>query len=108
VTFSLSCPPQGPDTSTYFSLTLSQGATGDPDYVEASGGILAPPSPIICDDTLRSYTFNVRPSGEYADQRFQVGLATAEWSVITCTLVAPDTTNCTGTELQRDLVTIDP
>jgi hypothetical protein len=107
VTFSLTCSPQGPDTSTYFSLSLWQGPDSDP-QVQASGGILAPPSVIVCDDTRRSYTFNVRPAGEHADERFTVGPATAEWTVITCTLVAPDTTNCTGTELQRETVTIGP
>jgi hypothetical protein len=65
-----------------------------------------PPSPIVCDDTRRSYTFNVRPTEFYADERFTAGPATAEWSVITCTLVAPETTNCTGTELVREQVFI--
>jgi Ca2+-binding RTX toxin-like protein len=108
VTFSLTCSPQGPDTSTYFSLSLWQGESGDPNQVLASGGILAAPSVIICDDIRRSYTFDVRPAGDYADRRFSLGPATAEWTVITCTLVAPDTTNCTGTELQYETVTIGP
>ena len=106
VTFSLKCAPHGPETNTYFSLTLWQGRASTPNYVQASGGILAPPSIIVCDNTRRSYTFNVRPSGPYADRRFRVGKATTEWSVITCTMVAPDTTECTGTELVRQKVRI--
>ncbi|WP_459970743.1 calcium-binding protein [Nocardioides pyridinolyticus] len=106
VTFSLRCPPQGPDTATYFSLTLSQGAPDAADHVEGSGGILAPPSPIVCDDTRRSYTFNIRPGEAYAGRLFRTGAAVAEWTVITCTLVAPDTTECTGTELRREDVVI--
>ena len=106
VTFSLTCPPRGPDTAVYFSLTLSQGAAGAADHVEGSGGILAPPSIIVCDDTRRSYTFNIRPGEAYAGRLFRTGAAIAEWSVITCTLVAPETTECTGTELRREQVRI--
>jgi Ca2+-binding RTX toxin-like protein len=106
VTITLTCPPQGPGTDTYFALTLAQRPADAPHHVEGFGGIVAPPSPIVCDDTRRSYTFNVRPSEFYADERFTAGPATAEWSVITCTLVDPETTNCTGTELVREQVFI--
>lgn len=108
ITFSLACAPHGPETNTFFSLTLSQGKPNAGNYVEGSGGILAPPSIIVCDDTTRFYTFNVRPSQFYADKRFRVGAATVEWSVITCTLVAPDTTLCTATEPVRESVKISP
>jgi hypothetical protein len=106
VTFSLKCAPHGPETNTYFSLTLWQGRASTGNYVLASGGIQAPPSIIVCDNTRRSYTFNVRPSGPYADERFRVGTATTEWTVVTCTMVTPDTTECTGTELVRQKVRI--
>jgi hypothetical protein len=108
ITFSLACAPHGPETNTYFSLTLAQGKPNAGNYVEGFGGIVEPPSLIVCDDTTRSYTFNVRPSQFYADKRFRVGPAIAEWSVITCTLVAPDTTECTATELVRENVKISP
>jgi hypothetical protein len=108
VTFSIACAPHGPETNTYFALTLFQGKPDAGNYVEGFGGIVEPPSLIVCDNTTHSYTFNVRPSQFYADRRFRVGPAITEWSVITCTLVAPDTTECTGTELVRENVRISP
>jgi hypothetical protein len=108
VTFSLKCAPHGPETNTYFSMTLWQGTFGAKRYVEGFGGIVTPPSIIVCDNTRHSYTFNIRPSEAYADRRFRVGKATTEWSVVTCTQVDPETTECTGSELVRQTVRIRP
>lgn len=108
VTFSIACAPHGPETNTYFALSLFQGKPNAGNHVEGFGGIVEPPSIIVCDDSTRSYTFKVRPTQFYADKRFRVGKAIAEWSAITCTLVAPDTTECTGTELVCESVKISP
>jgi len=108
ITVKIRCADPGPATQTYFSLSVWQGAATSPKYVQASGGIQAPPSPIVCDGTTRAYQFNVRPAEPYADRTFRVGKATTEWALSSCTEVTPGNFQCTGDELTRQQVRIRP
>jgi hypothetical protein len=108
VTVAITCDPVGPNTQTYFSLSLFQGTYPHKNYVEGFGGLVEPPpSPTItCDSTTREYTFTVTPTQFYADRRFHAGPATVEYVVQRCTEVEPDTFQCIAEELVRQQVKI--
>jgi hypothetical protein len=108
VTVAITCDPVGPNTQTYFSLSLFQGTYPHKNYIEGFGGLVEPPpSPTItCDSTRREYTFTVTPSQFYADRRFRPGPATVEYVVQRCTEVEPNTFQCIAEEVVRQAVKI--
>jgi hypothetical protein len=108
-TVALRCDPAGPETTTYFSLTLWQGYYLRNDYVEGFGGIVSPDQPpIVCDGSAHVYRFTVTPTSAYAGKRFRPGPAGAEYTFTRCTEVTPGDSVCTSDELVRDRVRISP
>jgi hypothetical protein len=109
VTASITCEPVAADTTTYFSLTLWQGSYLRTNYIEGFGGLVDPTQQtVICDNTAHEYSFTVVPTQFFADQRFTPGPAMVEYQLIECTLVAPETFNCTGEGVVRESVKITP
>jgi hypothetical protein len=96
-TASVTCDPLPPDSFAALALTIFQGKLNGPNHREGQGGVgLDGVNGLICDGTAHAYSFPVRLTSFFLDQKFTPGPAMFEWFVQVCTRVDPTNTVCSG------------